>query len=147
MATKEKKLPKAPVPDEATNTQKDPLNWKTGDEPMTGAQRSYLTTLAEEAGKEVDETLTKADASKMIDELRKKDKVVENRTSGAADASNTQKDPSHWKTGDEPMTGAQRSYLSTLAEEAGEELPDDLTKADASKKIDQLRHKSDRVEG
>ncbi|HEY0009818.1 MAG TPA: DUF3072 domain-containing protein [Tepidisphaeraceae bacterium] len=70
MATKEKKLPKAPVPDEATNTQKDPLNWKTGDEPMTGAQRSYLNTLSEEAGQELDADLSKAEASKKIDELQ-----------------------------------------------------------------------------
>jgi len=44
----------------------------TGDEPLTGAQRSYLHTLAEEAGKEVDDDLTKAEASKLIDELQEK---------------------------------------------------------------------------
>ena len=59
--------------------------------------------------------------------------------------SNTRKDPHDWATGDEPMTGAQRSYLQTLAREAGEEVPDDLTKADASKKIDELQTKSDRL--
>jgi len=59
--------------------------------------------------------------------------------------SNTIKDPDNWVTGDEPMTGAQVSYLETLATEAGEEVPDDLTKADASKKIDELQEKSDRV--
>jgi hypothetical protein len=53
---------------------------------------------------------------------------------------NTIKDPREWKTGDEPMTGAQRSYLNTLADEAGIEDPgDDLTKAEASEKIDELR--------
>ncbi len=72
MATTKRKLPKAPVPDEATNTQKDPSNWKTGDEPMTGAQRSYLKTLSEEAKEEFDENLTKAEASKRIDELQQK---------------------------------------------------------------------------
>ena len=55
------------VPD---NTQKDPDEWVTGDESMTGAQASYLKTLAQEAGEPVDETLTKAEASKRIDELR-----------------------------------------------------------------------------
>ncbi len=56
-----------------------------------------------------------------------------------------QKDPDAWVTGDEPATAPQRSYLETLAREAGEDLPDDLTKADASKKIDELQGKSDRV--
>ncbi len=60
------------------------------------------------------------------------------------DQSNTVKDPNEWKTGGEPMTGAQRSYLNTLVDEAGEEVNDDLTKADASKKIDELQHKTGR---
>jgi hypothetical protein len=59
-------------------------------------------------------------------------------------ASNTVKDPDHWKTGDEPMTGAQRSYLSTLASEAGEQADEDLTKAEASKRIDELQEKTGR---
>ncbi len=54
------------------NPVKDPDDWKTGDEPMTGAQRSYLNTLATEAGEQVDENLTKAEASKRIDELQEK---------------------------------------------------------------------------
>ena len=61
--------------------------------------------------------------------------------------SNTIKDPDQWTTGDEPMTGAQRSYLKTLADEAGEEAADDLTKAEASKRIDDLREKTWRTEG
>lgn len=52
---------------------------------------------------------------------------------------NAIKDPDDWKTGDEPMTGAQRSYLHTLADEAGEDVDDDLSKAEASKKIDELQ--------
>jgi hypothetical protein len=59
-----------PTPPEQGNTVKDPADWTTGDEPMTGAQRSYLHTLAAEAGEEVDENLTKAEASKKIDELQ-----------------------------------------------------------------------------
>ncbi len=58
--------------------------------------------------------------------------------------SNTIKNPDDWKTGDEPMTGAQRSYLSTLASEAGEKPEDELTKAEASKKIDELQEKTGR---
>jgi hypothetical protein len=56
-----------------------------------------------------------------------------------------EKDPSDWVTGDEPATGPQKSYLQTLAREAGEEVPDDLTKADASRKIDELQDQSPRV--
>jgi len=59
-------------------------------------------------------------------------------------ASNTIKDPDDWVTGDEEMTGAQRSYLQTLAEEAGEEVDPNLTKAEASKLIDELQHKTGR---
>lgn len=54
-------------------------------------------------------------------------------------ASDTVKDPSDWVTGDESMTGAQRSYLDTLARRAGEQLPADLTKAEASEHIDRLQ--------
>ncbi len=54
------------------------------------------------------------------------------------------KDPDDWKTGDEPMTGPQKSYLDTLAREAGEEVDDDMTKAEASKKIDELREETGR---
>jgi hypothetical protein len=53
-----------------SNMEKDPDDWTTGDEPMTGAQRSYLKTLSEEAKVSFDEKLTKAEASKRIDELQ-----------------------------------------------------------------------------
>ena len=66
-------------------------------------------------------------------------------TKSTQEQSNTVKDPDDWKTGEEPMTGAQRSYLSTLASEAGEEIDDaELTKAEASKKIDELQEKTGR---
>ncbi len=58
--------------------------------------------------------------------------------------SNTVKDPDEWTTGDEPMTGAQKSYLKTLSDEAGEEFDENLSKAEASKKIDELQHKTGR---
>ena len=59
-------------------------------------------------------------------------------------ASNTQKDPDEWVTADEPMTGAQASYLRTLSQEAGEEFDDSLSKAEASKRIDELQQKTGR---
>jgi hypothetical protein len=61
---------KAPETELPTNTVKDPENWTTGDETMTGAQASYLKTLCEEAGETFDPSLTKADASKRIDALQ-----------------------------------------------------------------------------
>jgi hypothetical protein len=59
--------------------------------------------------------------------------------------SNTAKDPDEWVSGEEPMTGAQASYLKTLSEEVGEPdaYADDLTKAEASKRIDALKAKRD----
>jgi hypothetical protein len=58
--------------------------------------------------------------------------------------SNTEKPIEDWTTGGEPMTGAQASYLKTLCEEAGEEFDPNLTKADASKRIDALQAKTGR---
>ena len=55
-----------------SNAEKDPDDWTTGDEKMTGAQASYLKTLSEEAGEPFDDGLTKAEASKAIDALQEK---------------------------------------------------------------------------
>jgi DUF3072 family protein len=57
---------------------------------------------------------------------------------------NPEKPPEEWATGKEPMTGPQRSYLQTLCREAGEEFNENLTKAEASKKIDELQTKTGR---
>ena len=70
--------------------------------------------------------------------------MTDRKTQEHADESNMIKDPDNWVTGDEPMTGAQRSYLHTLAEEAHVEVDDDLTKAEASKKIDELKDETGR---
>jgi phage tail tube protein FII len=58
--------------------------------------------------------------------------------------SNLEKDPGEWKTGDEPMTGAQASYLKTLADQANEEFDENLTKAEASRRIDELQERTGR---
>jgi Protein of unknown function (DUF3072) len=58
--------------------------------------------------------------------------------------SNTEKDPDDWTTGAESMTGAQASYLKTLCEEAGEDFDPNLSKAEASKRIDALQSKTGR---
>ena len=68
------KFPDADEPGQGlgSNTEKDPSDWVTGDEPMTGAQASYLQTLSQEANEPFDESLSKAAASKRIDELQEK---------------------------------------------------------------------------
>ena len=70
--------------------------------------------------------------------------MTDKRTQAQAQQSNMQKDPEQWTTGDEPMTGAQRSYLKTLCEEAKVPFDDKLTKAQASKRIDELQEKTRR---
>jgi len=62
-----------------------------------------------------------------------------NVNTGQAGDPTAEKDPADWVTGDEPATGAQRSYLETLSRQSDEEVPDDLTKAEASQKIDELK--------
>ena len=62
--------------DAPDTAEKNPDEWVTGDEPMTGPQKSYLHTLAHDTGKEVDETMSKAEASKLIDKLQHESKRV-----------------------------------------------------------------------
>ena len=70
---------------------------------------------------------------------------MKNQTTNDTDQPALQRDPDEWKTGDEPMTDAQRSYLETLCRETGEEFDETLTKAEASKRIDELRERSPRL--
>jgi Protein of unknown function (DUF3072) len=65
--------------------------------------------------------------------------MTDKQTNQTAISGNAEKDPSDWVTGDEPMTGAQRSYLKTLSEEAHTEFDDSLTKAQASVRIEELQ--------
>lgn len=65
-------MTKKHTPQVTPNPEKDPAEWTTGDEPMTGPQRSYLKTLSTEAKEEFDENLTKAEASRRIEELQQK---------------------------------------------------------------------------
>ncbi len=70
--------------------------------------------------------------------------ATDKRQHDAPEQGNTVKDPDEWTTGDEPMTGAQRSYLKTLSDEAAEPMDENLSKAEASKRIDELQHKTGR---
>src|SRR4051812_15878974 len=72
------------------------------------------------------------------------DKTDQEQQSKTVKGSNTEKNPDDWVTGDEPMTGAQRSYLKTLSEEAKEPFDEHLTKADASRRIDELQARTGR---
>jgi hypothetical protein len=69
------------------------------------------------------------------------DNTNENPNDGAA-----AKDPDQWVTGDEPATASQRSYLETLAQDSGADVPAELSKADASKLIDELQDRSPRLD-
>ena len=70
--------------------------------------------------------------------------MTDRKVQERAGDSNMEKDPERWVTGDEPMTGAQASYLKTLCEEADEPFDPDLTKAEASSRIDELQEKTGR---
>ena len=73
--------------------------------------------------------------------------MTDKRTQAGADTGNMEKDPADWVTGDEPMTGAQKSYLKTLSEEAHVDFDENLTKAEASRLIDELQQKTGRADG
>jgi hypothetical protein len=126
-----------------TNKIKEPANWTTGNEPMTSAQREYLKTLMEIHGEPFDENLSKAQAAELID-AKKQNIGVSNVGDVQDNLFETLKDPDNWRTGDEPATGAQRSYLQTLAAEAGEQVDENVSKAEASKKIEALQQKTGR---
>ena len=70
--------------------------------------------------------------------------MTDKRTQQQADQGNMAKRPEEWTTGDEPMTGAQRSYLKTLSEEAKVPFDEHLTKAQASRRIDELQKRTGR---
>jgi len=73
--------------------------------------------------------------------------MTDKQTQAGADTGNMEKDPDDWVTGDEPMTGAQKSYLKTLSEEAHVEFDEGLTKAEASRRIDELQRQTGRGRG
>lgn len=79
------------------------------------------------------------------DKSEKKQRPDPKRDAELSKQSNTAKDPDDWATGDEPMTGAQASYLKTLSEETGEAFDPTLSKAEASKRIDELKSREPRL--
>ena len=133
--------------------EKDPAHWVTGEEPMTGPQASYLETLAHQAGEQVPEGLTKAQASDEIERLQSSgsDPAGSPAAGDGAERSSTpraqERPTDQWVTGDEPMTGPQASYLETLAQQAGVDVPTGLNKSEASRAIDDLQAKAGRDSG
>jgi len=73
--------------------------------------------------------------------------MTDKQTAAQSGHGNTEKDPADWVTGDEPMTGAQRSYLKTLSEEAKVEFDENLSKAEASRRIEELQQRTGRGQG
>lgn len=93
-----------------------------------------------------EETSQTADTNDNAAQDRAQDHPSGDTLGGSGGAGGAEKDPSDWVTGDEPITASQRSYLDTLAREAGEELNADMTKAEASEHIDRLQGKTGRGE-
>jgi hypothetical protein len=81
----------------------------------------------------------------MTDKTQKQQRSSSKQEQDLAEGSNRAKDPNDWVTGDEPMTGAQASYLKTLSQETGEEFDPNLSKAEASKRIDELKSRDPRL--
>ena len=110
--------------------ERPPEEWKSGDEPMTEAQASFLKRLSEDAGEKFDASLSKAAASRRIDELRKGGPVKRTRRAPAASA--------EAPAGEDRMSPAQSAYLKELAEEEGGDFDPDLTKEEAARRIGEL---------
>jgi hypothetical protein len=106
--------------------EKDPDEWKTGTEFQTNKKNSKSSA---------------GETGKLADNLTE-EKLPE--TGEKVSGSNAEKDPDEWVTGSEPMTGAQKSYLKTLSDEAGEVFDENLSKAEASKRIGELQLKTGR---
>jgi hypothetical protein len=131
------------VPSPDGNTQRRPEEWKSGDEPMTEAQAAYLRRLSEDAGEPFDPSLSKADASRRIDELRSRPAGTKPQRKGSAARAESTRTrdratPRGETAGDEPMTPAQAAYLRELAEEERGDFDPSYTKREAARRIGEL---------
>lgn len=88
--------------------------------------------------------MTENQVDPLIDAPIDEDSPTHDNSTPTAVTPTPEKDPDDWVTGDQPMTGPQGSYLHTLAQEAGHDVPEDLSKADASKMIDELQAETGR---
>ena len=129
------------IPDQPFSKIKDSREWTKGSEPMTAAQRSYLLTLMELHGENLDENLTKAQAAELIDHKMQNITIPPAGEEGN-DFWQSLKNLENWSTGEEPATFFQLSYLKTLADEPGDIVGEKLSKAEASKQIEALQGKA-----
>ena len=113
--------------DEGSYVEKDRNEWITGSDAKTDTQQTKSSP--DITGKSSGENLKKEALPKTNEKIS---------------GSNAEKDPDEWITGSEPMTGAQKSYLKTLSDEAGEAFNENLSKAEASKRIEELQLKTGR---
>ncbi|KAL8898508.1 MAG: hypothetical protein Q9207_006663 [Kuettlingeria erythrocarpa] len=121
-----------------SNQLNNPSQWTTGADAPTEKQKSFISTLAASKNASVDpNALNKSEASAKINEL--KEQPTQN-----ADASAGQpiQDPNTWSTGDDKATGKQMGYVAVMAKKAGEEVPGQMGKTEASQKIDELKGKT-----
>lgn len=129
----------------------NPSQWTTGADPPTDKQKGFISTLASSKNLPVDDpsSLTKSEASAKINEL--KDAPAQNTDGPAADGPAADgpsavgppiQDPDSWTTGDEKATGKQMGYVAVMAKKAGESVPGEMGKTDASKKIEELKAKT-----
>jgi hypothetical protein len=119
---------------EKKEIKQDPSTWKTGDQPMTQAQRNYLKKLSHVVCDELKHELTKAEASRRIDQLSHMNDDTESKQDSPPAENDTQAGSA--------MTEAQSAYLTALTQKTGETFDPQLTKGEASRKIDELRNKS-----
>ena len=115
-----------------------PEEWKSGDEPMTESQASFLKRLTSDAGEPFDQSLSKAAASRRIDELLTRAKGAVRSSSSGGRASRKGAAERKEQSGEEPMSKAQSAYLKELAEEEGGDFDPDLSKEEAARRIGEL---------
>ena len=128
-----------------TETPAEPVS-TTGDNPSIG--KTHEEFIGDEAAPSLDKSEYERRSAAGQPKGSPRTMGMSDQTPAAEDGSNTIKDPDTWTTGDEPATGAQLSYIKTLASETKYEFTEaaGITKADASKLIDELRQRSGRVQ-
>ena len=119
-------------------TERPPEEWKSAGEPMTESQASFLKRLTADAGQEFDPTLSKAAASRRIDELLSRGKGESARATPKARTRKAAPSRSAKATVEGGMSDAQSAYLQELAEEEGGDFDPDLTKEEGARRIGEL---------
>ncbi len=118
-------------------TERPPEEWKSAGEPMTESQASFLKRLSADAGQEFDSSLSKAAASRRIDELLNKGKGESRPTATRRPRKAAAPRPAK-ATAEGGMSEAQSAYLQELADEVGGDFDPDLTKEEGARRIGEL---------